>query len=792
MSTQTPEPGQRPADNRLGSSTSPYLLQHADNPVDWRQWGPEAFAEAAERDVPVMVSIGYSTCHWCHVMAAESFSDPVIGRRLREAVVAVKVDREELPGVDAHFMDALLAMRGQGGWPLTVFTTPQARPFFAGTYFPPEPRQGMPGFGQVIGAVSRTWSEQRERAEEIADSLQERLSRVSPLDVGLPVGAGGRGAAGAGLTLPAAPLPDPDSLTAAVESLLSAEDTVHGGFGTAPKFPPLMALIQLLRRRERFAGGAAGEGGTGEGAGGAASGAADEADQLLGTVRRAFAGMASGGLRDHVGGGIARYSVDARWDVPHFEKMLYDNALHLRAAAAWHRAERSREPRSRFARLARREAYDTAAFLLAELRLPDGTFAAALDADSLDDRGEHSEGAYYLEADLPAARSQEAEAVGADAGGADNAEEHPVETSASVDTASAPVGGERGPVSPFVLLEAVEAADPARAHPVGVPAIRDWVFGEHTAGSASRDLAPWERPAAESVRRALAVRRQERARPGRDDKAVSEWNALAVIALAEAAEEFAEPEWASAAARACAAILKANTDDGGRLLRSSTHGLHGPGAASLADVAGMLAACLTVLRAGGEAGGRPAGVAPAGGGRPAAARAGADTAAGDAAARDAAVAAPDGSVGGEGVAGADLQAHVGPLLRQALSFVQSARAEDGTLHTVLFDCEGDGIVPARGSDPLDGSQPSGRSALTEALRLVLVAEADLGLEEGASAGGDSGQGALDGGGLTAEELARLRRLLVFSAAQAMAQAARSAAWMLAEAELLVAEQRNPD
>src|SRR5690625_299338 len=198
--------------NQLASSTSPYLRAHADNPVEWRPWGRDAFVEARERDVPVLVSIGYSTCHWCHVMARESFSDPAVGELLRESIVAIKLDREELPAVDAFYMDALLAMRGQGGWPLNVFTTPDARPVFAGTCFPPEPRVGMSSFSQVVTAIARTWSQDRERAESIADQLASSLVRLPDLSMGLPADA---------------PVPevDDDTLTAAAENLLATEDT---------------------------------------------------------------------------------------------------------------------------------------------------------------------------------------------------------------------------------------------------------------------------------------------------------------------------------------------------------------------------------------------------------------------------------------------------------------------------------------------------------------------------------------------------------------------------------------
>ena len=311
--------------NLLASSTSPYLHAHAENPVQWRPWGRDAFVEARDRDVPVLVSIGYSTCHWCHVMAAESFSDPAVGRLLGESVVAIKLDREELPAVDAFYMDALLAMRGQGGWPLNVFTTPDARPFFAGTYFPPEPSGGMPSFSQVVTTIARTWADERERAESIAQSqLASSLVRLPDLSMGLPADS---------------PVPevDDDSLTAAAENLLAAEDQRWGGFGSLPKFPPTMSLVQLLRRHDR------------------SSTPEVPSGPELAAVRRTFAGISSGGMRDQVDGGITRYSVDAQWHIPHFEKMLFDNALHLRAATHWYVTERGRGASSRYTALAARE-----------------------------------------------------------------------------------------------------------------------------------------------------------------------------------------------------------------------------------------------------------------------------------------------------------------------------------------------------------------------------------------------------------------------------------------------------
>ena len=283
--------------NRLAGSTSPYLLQHKDNPVDWWPWGDEAFAEAQRRDVPVLVSIGYAACHWCHVMAHESFEDPAVAQLVNDSVVAVKVDREERPDVDAVYMEATQALTGQGGWPMTVFTTPTGEPFFCGTYFPPSPRHGMPSFPQLVTSVAQTWGERREdvlaAGQRIVTALAER-SAVPP--------AG------------AAP-PGPADLDAAVRNLAATFDRANGGFGDAPKFPPSMVLEQLLRHHAR----------TGDA-------------EALRLVEATCDAMARGGMYDQIGGGFARYSVDARWVVPHFEKMLYDNALLVRVYAHLWRA----------------------------------------------------------------------------------------------------------------------------------------------------------------------------------------------------------------------------------------------------------------------------------------------------------------------------------------------------------------------------------------------------------------------------------------------------------------------
>ncbi len=317
-----------PGMNRLADETSPYLLQHADNPVDWLPWGDEAFARAREEDKPLLVSVGYSACHWCHVMAHESFEDPATAAVMNERFVNVKVDREERPDVDAVTMDATVAMTGSGGWPTTVFMTPEGQPFYAGTYFPPEPRHGLPSFRQLLVAVSDAWRERREdlsgQARRLTDAVREQ-ARVRP---------------------------SPDPLTASVlaeaeRGMARAFEPAFGGFGRAPKFPPAPALELLLRR------------------GG---------DDALAMVRKTLDGMAAGGLYDVVGGGFHRYSVDDRWLVPHFEKMLYDNAL--LASTYLHGWVVTGEPRYR------RVVEETLDYLLRELALGDGGLASAQDADT--------------------------------------------------------------------------------------------------------------------------------------------------------------------------------------------------------------------------------------------------------------------------------------------------------------------------------------------------------------------------------------------------------------------------
>ncbi len=322
-------PAESPSTNTLGLATSPYLRQHADNPVHWQQWTPQALADAAARDVPILLSIGYAACHWCHVMAHESFEDDEVAAAMNAGFVCVKVDREERPDIDAVYMNATVALTGHGGWPMTCFLTPDGRPFFCGTYYPKE------GFLQLLSAVSATWRERRGEVEEASDRIAGELRTMTGALRGLPGGG-----------------PDvaPTLCDHAVAIVLGDQDRVHGGFGGAPKFPPSAVLEALLRNYER----------TGSPA-------------VLEAVSRTGNAMARGGIYDQLAGGFARYSVDNAWVVPHFEKMLYDNALLLRAYAHW--ARRTGDP------LARRVAAQTARFLLDALAEND-MFTSSLDADA--------------------------------------------------------------------------------------------------------------------------------------------------------------------------------------------------------------------------------------------------------------------------------------------------------------------------------------------------------------------------------------------------------------------------
>ncbi|MFI2184914.1 thioredoxin domain-containing protein [Streptomyces sioyaensis] len=490
--------------NRLAHETSPYLLQHADNPVDWWPWSADAFEEARRRGVPVLLSVGYSSCHWCHVMAHESFEDPATAALLNDHFVAVKVDREERPDVDAVYMEAVQAATGQGGWPMTVFLTPDAEPFYFGTYFPPEPRHGMPSFGQILEGVRSAWADRRDEVGEVAGRIVADLAGRS-LSASLPADRRP---------------PRAEELHTALMGLTREFDAAHGGFGGAPKFPPPMVLEFLLRHHARTASAGA-----------------------LEMVQATCAAMARGGIYDQLGGGFARYAVDVTWTVPHFEKMLYDNALLCRTYAHLWRSTGSEE--------ARRTAVETADFMVRELRTDQGGFASALDADSDDGTGRHVEGAYYVwtPGQLRAVLGEEdAEFAAAHFG---VTEEGTFEEGASV---------------------------------LQLPDTEGLVDAERVA----------------SVRQRLLAAREERPRPGRDDKVVACWNGLAIAALAETGAYVDRPDLIQAATDAADLLVRVHMDGQARLHRTSRDGTPGANSGVLEDYADVAEGFLTLASVTGE------------------------------------------------------------------------------------------------------------------------------------------------------------------------------------------------
>ncbi|MEO8092770.1 MAG: thioredoxin domain-containing protein [bacterium] len=471
--------------NRLAQETSPYLLQHRDNPVDWRPWGSEALELARSEDRPILLSIGYSACHWCHVMERESFEDPETAAFMNEHFVPVKVDREERPDVDAIYMEAVQGMTGQGGWPLTAFCDPEGVPFYGGTYFPPEPRQGMPSFRMVIEAVAESWRTQRQRIAETTGQIRRQLGavgRISPSDQE----------------------PDEELLAAAERGLREAADLDRGGFGGAPKFPPASALEFLMARGER---------------------------EIVATTLDA---MACGGIHDQLGGGFARYSVDADWLVPHFEKMLYDNAL--LAGAYLHGWQQTGNERWRAT------CEDILDWALREMRGPEGGFYSALDADS-----EGEEGRFYVwtRDELTAALDQAG--LGADS---------------------------EAILAHWGISEAGNFEGRNILHLPGGP----------------------DAPGPEDLARAREVLyeiRSRRAWPDLDDKRILSWNALMVGALAEAGAALGRPDYTEAAVACAEFIQERMRDASGRLLRTWKDG-EGRLNAYLEDHAYLLEALLTL------------------------------------------------------------------------------------------------------------------------------------------------------------------------------------------------------
>jgi uncharacterized protein len=480
--------------NRLAGETSPYLRQHADNPVDWYPWGDEAFEKARAEEKPVLLSVGYSSCHWCHVMAHESFEDPDVAAVMNRLVVSVKVDREERPDVDGIYMQAVQAMTGRGGWPMTVFLTPDGRPFFGGTYFPKEERHGMPGFVSVLEAVDEAWRTRRDDLVEQAGKLTKVVERTGSL-----------GATGDG------PAPSPEDLARAYDSVRAQYDPQFGGFGPAPKFPQAMTIDFLLRTYVR-----------------------NEAPETLDMVRVSLDAMAAGGMYDQIGGGFHRYSTDAHWLVPHFEKMLYDQALLTSAYLHAHLV--TGEPRYR------RVVEETIGYVLRDLRHEKGGFFSAEDADS-----EGVEGKFYLWSleDIERIAGEDAPEVvryfGVKVGG--NFED--------------PHTGYRG----NILHVVDRTEEPPEAVRQAVPK--------------------------------LFAAREQRVRPGLDDKVLLAWNALFLRSLAESAAAFERDDWMDAARNNARFLLTELRRDDGRLLRSWQDGraLH---LAYAEDYAALLEALVTL------------------------------------------------------------------------------------------------------------------------------------------------------------------------------------------------------
>ncbi len=453
--------------NRLADETSPYLRQHRDNPVDWYPWGDEAFERAHAEDKPILLSVGYSACHWCHVMAHESFEDPAVAAVINDLFVNVKVDREERPDVDAVYMEAVQAMTGHGGWPMTVFLAPDGRPFFGGTYFPPQARGGLPGFLDLCRAVHETWNERRDDLLGQADDLTASLSRTALLQ-------SGEG------------MPGPEVLTDAVRSLQAQYDAEWGGFGKAPKFPQAMSHELLLNLHA-----------TGHSPG----------PEVLAMITNSLDAMASGGMYDHLGGGFARYSVDAFWMVPHFEKMLYDQALLARAYLhAWQVTGSAHY---------RQVLDETIDYVLRDLAHPSGGLFSAEDADS-----EGEEGLFYIW------RPEE------------------IRTACGDDT---------------------KAAEAAIAW-YGVSASGNFEGSNILHRPVRGDLLRPE--AVERGRALLFEARLQRVRPGLDDKVLTEWNGLFLSTMAEAAAATGNPAWRDAAIRLGQFLVSNLCREDGRWLRS--------------------------------------------------------------------------------------------------------------------------------------------------------------------------------------------------------------------------------
>ncbi len=476
--------------NRLSSEASPYLLQHAANPVDWWPWGPEAFEEARRRNVPVLISVGYSACHWCHVMAHESFEDAAAASLVNEFFVAIKVDREERPDVDAVYMRATQALTGHGGWPMTVFATPHGEPFFAGTYYPPEPAHGLPSFTQVVTALGEAWRDRQGEVLESASAIVAQLAQIN--------------------TLPVASAPP--GVWELLDAVSADFDLLHGGFGGAPKFPAPMLVDALLVK---------GEAGS------------------LDLAQRTLEAMARGGIHDQVGGGFHRYAVDAGWVVPHFEKMLYDNALLLGSYVRGWRRTPQHETGLRW--LFERVVRGIVAWLEREMVVEGGGFAASLDADSADIRGMAHEGIYYV-------------------------------------------------WTPELLVDALGEEDADWAGSV-FHVTKDGTF-EHGLSTLQLRGAP-DAARLDAVSSRLLEVRAGRFEPPRDGKVVASWNGWMIESLLWAGMVFGERSWIDLAERAASHLWEVHWVDGA-LRRTSLDGVVGE-AAGVAEDYGAVASAFARL-----------------------------------------------------------------------------------------------------------------------------------------------------------------------------------------------------
>ncbi|MFH1997067.1 MAG: thioredoxin domain-containing protein, partial [Candidatus Omnitrophota bacterium] len=480
--------------NKLIRETSPYLLQHAHNPVDWYPWGDEAIAAAQRMDKPIFLSIGYSTCHWCHVMEDESFSNPEVARVINKYYIPIKVDREERPDIDTIYMDAVSAMTGSGGWPLTVFLTPDLKPFYGGTYFPPEDRWGRPGLVKVLTHIADTWSKRREEILASAESITNTLYRQANA-----AGIGG--------------LPGEKTLARAFEQLSGNFDTANGGFGDKPKFPNAHTLSFLLRCWKR-----------------------SNDTTALGMVEKTLREIAAGGIRDHLGGGFHRYSTDEKWRLPHFEKMLYDQALLARAYLEAYQATGNQE----YADVAR-EIFE---YLLRDMRHTAGAFYSAEDADSPDpdDPSSILEGSFYL---WRSAQIQE-------------------------------IIGNDAPVVYYYFGVQVEGNLPAGSN--NEFRGRNIFYLAHSVKETADRFKKTEDEIRMIIRNAkerLLAARSKRPRPHVDDKILVSWNGLIISSLAFGSRVLDEPRYRTAAAEAAEFILKNMTDSDGKLLRSFRDGRAG-------------------------------------------------------------------------------------------------------------------------------------------------------------------------------------------------------------------------